>query len=499
MDLDWNSLSEECLSKARAQIASCRSVLGGFNLVVDNVKQLGSGDLEGIAASCMTDQQFSNIVSGIAGGGPKAVGGSHAIDQYQHFIKSLTDCVRSGDSIEIPISDENIFKWLNEQWGRSSAKQAGGQPAFMAMAVCKLDPHIVLAGWPIPEAFVNSMPQAENLFLLVPQDQEIEVRPFSKCVELKEAVLFFNWVIEFSKGLTVSDGQSEVDCPRAGRFIAGWLPRGQWLKQITSDNICNSGIEVTHAFLSGCQVICPESDNEALWEQQVSKFASLVQAVKECLGCRFIHYEMASIPSPVLRQSVLGKVLTAVGSVGCNEKELVDMVETLGKKEMASRMRNRLEDRQLSISDVFQGASVVMQSCGLERIHVHTWDFHVSIRENGPSPPIKERDALLFGAVMGAAKTFATREIQEQHITQGLEKVPFSNKGIEMVKQVHRNPGILGTYVVEGVFQKGNLTICVIPGRVKANINSTVGLGDTLSSIAFLSATGACEEQFQTV
>ena len=472
----WLELSRERLENARERLTTCESVVGGFNLLVDRSKQIKPKELEQlIEAAGIKPALDPSICSAEASR-------QTAILDRRGFVESLVTCIASGHSLELPISRREVFDWLNSRWGESSDERVGGQPAHMALAACNLVSKVVLVGWPIPKSYVRLLPRIDNIYLMVSEGNELRVKSIRECTDLS-GHNYANWAIDFPEGLEIRIGRSKVKCPRAGRFIANWFPREWWMSPGTSDNLSRSVIQTTHAFLSGCQSLCPEMDAKGLWRRQVSEFAATIRTLRSRTACRAVHYEMGTMRGPLLKK-VIEEVFPVVDSVGCNGEELAEILRAIGDKKLASQITAE------SIEDVYRGASHVVRHCGLRRLHVHTWKFHVSISQGGADNHVVERDALLFGAVMGAAKTYTVEYIQDSHIEQGLN-TPFSDSGIKLVKDLHENPKAVGECIGDGRFQTAcDTVVSIVPGRVKPGLDSTVGLGDTLSSMAFLAAAG---------
>jgi ADP-dependent phosphofructokinase/glucokinase len=450
-------------------------VLGGFNLLLDRVKHLRPKELEqliretgiDLRTCCATPKQHS------------------AIHNLRELVELLVACIVSSDSKEVPVVNRDVREWLNNTWAKSCKLRPGGQPSYMALAACSFVPRIVLAGWPTPARFAELIPpNIDNIHMAVYHRGKMQVKPVHDCKDLP-GYDHANCVIDFSADLEVSVDSSKLKSRRPGRFIANCFPRGEWMKTGTSKHLKSSGTQSTHAFLSGCQSLCPDVDSDTLWREQISEFATTIRGLRNGAGCRAVHYEMGTIHSVPLLETLVKELFPTVDSIGCNEVELVSILEAVGEKDLASRI-----SAKMSIVDVYRGAFHLVQLCELQRLHVHTWHFHVSVSRAGVDTHVVERDALLFGAVMGAAKTCAQLDIQDTHIQQGLE-IPFSEDGISQVRKLHEKPEAVGTYIADGIFQTDDdALVCIVPGRVKPDLDSTVGLGDTLSSMAFLAAAG---------
>ncbi len=473
MRVDWQDLSRRRLKEARKRVAACESVFGGFNLLLDRIKQPTAKELEQLIITTGTD--LSDCLAT-----PKR---HTAIRTKRDLTELLVTCIASGESKEVPVVERDVCEWLNGTWAKSCMLKVGGQPAHMALAACAIVPKIILGGWPTPARFAELMPQeGDNIHLVVSNLDKMHVKPLHECRDLLRHD-FANCAIDFSEKLTICIGSDRLNCPKPGRFIANCYPRQDWMKSGTSNQLKLSGARATHAFLSGCQSLCPEF-NKGLWPTQVLEFAAAVRGLRDESGCQAVHYEMGTIQSEALLGKLVKELLPEVDSVGCNDDELVQILEAIGKKELALQIK-----KEKSIESMYLGASHLVQRCDLRRLHVHTWDFHVSVSKVGNETHVAERDALLFGAVMGAAKTYTELDIKDIHITRGLE-IPFSEDGLKQVNELHQDPGRVGACIAHGSFKTDDALVCVVPGRVKKAIDSTVGLGDTLSSMAFLAAAG---------
>ena len=94
----WQQLSKQRLHEARTRLASCESVLGGFNLLLDRIKHLDPEQLEqlvnatgiDLSACCATPKQHAVIGS------------------QRDLVELLVGCIASGNSLEVPVGERDV-------------------------------------------------------------------------------------------------------------------------------------------------------------------------------------------------------------------------------------------------------------------------------------------------------------------------------------------------------------------------------------------------------
>ena len=145
MTMNWESLSKGCIEEARTRLGACKSVFGGFNVLVDIIQKLTSDELQKLISEIPIDSSNYD---------PKTVF-CPVIKNQHDFIEMLVACVALGISKEVPVGDQSVLEWLNNRWAEPDKFRIGGQPAHMALAACTLVPKIILAGWPIPAHFAE--------------------------------------------------------------------------------------------------------------------------------------------------------------------------------------------------------------------------------------------------------------------------------------------------------------------------------------------------------
>jgi ADP-dependent phosphofructokinase/glucokinase len=250
--------------------------------------------------------------------------------------------------------------------------------------------------------------------------------------------------------------------PRNNRFIvspvhepASVLIPGScmdlFLKEIGS---CN------RAFLSGYQYLRSDHEFEAA--------ASQIARMKDRNASLRVHIECVSATGDEVTRGFVRHILPAADSLGLNEQELSHLLNHLG---LLSPSPGTI--RILSPVQSMEGALALCKSLGLKRLHVHTFGYYILVLRRDAAQAESSRNALLF----------ASREVANAAQGTGTD---LSTEGIRAVALAREN---FGREYSPGIFSAGSCTVLIIPTLIAENIARTAGLGDILSSTAFIADT----------
>jgi ADP-dependent phosphofructokinase/glucokinase len=115
-------------------------------------------------------------------------------------------------------------------------------------------------------------------------------------------------------------------------------------------------------------------------------------------------------------------------------------------------------------------AVALAKATGVSRIHLHTFGYYILILKSTIPDPEVSRDALLFAAQVTAD-------------TAGRGDQVLSREGLLAYAAVRQR---FGPDKTPGIFAYDKHLIVVVPTRISQNIQKTTGLGDVLSSTAFM-------------
>jgi len=116
-------------------------------------------------------------------------------------------------------------------------------------------------------------------------------------------------------------------------------------------------------------------------------------------------------------------------------------------------------------------AIALADATGVRRIHLHIFGYYLLILKSGTTEPEVSRNALLLAARMTAD-------------TAGGDEQVLSREGLLAYAAVRE---VFGPDETPGIFRDGERVVVLIPTYISHNIQKTTGLGDVLSSTAFVS------------
>jgi len=240
---------------------------------------------------------------------------------------------------------------------------------------------------------------------------------------------------------------------------------GPYFRKGVSDNFSKIDSDVDRIILSGFH------DVEGNKEAKLKKSRAQVKELKTSVHLEFV-YRNDEISSLISRY-----IIPEVESIGLDEDELKNLLELL-EMDIA-------EEDHLSLGETFQVAKKLVEKFDLERIHVHTYRFHLTVAEENYRFSSKRiRDAMLFGelcAIENADKgeipnsdDLKKFDMEKLHL-EGLEELEHFQEFFELDDFVET-----GTAEVEGY------RVAAIPTMIHEEPERLVGMGDIISSGAYV-------------
>nr|WP_320161155.1 ADP-dependent glucokinase/phosphofructokinase [uncultured Methanoregula sp.] len=263
-------------------------------------------------------------------------------------------------------------------------------------------------------------------------------------------------VFEYPPGLVpVAPGVT----PRNNRFIVSPVhePASVLIPGSCMDLFLGEIGTCNRAFLSGYQYLRSDCEFETA--------ASQIVRMKDRNASLRVHIECVSATGEEVTQGFVRHILPVTDSLGLNEQELRYLLDHLG---LFSTSPDFLP--VLSPVQSMEGALALCQHLGLKRLHVHTFGYYILVIRRDASLAESSRNALLF----------ASREVA--NAAQGT-RARISADGIRAVAQAREN---FSREYSPGIFSAGTYAILVIPTMIAETISRTAGLGDILSSTAFV-------------
>lgn len=263
-------------------------------------------------------------------------------------------------------------------------------------------------------------------------------------------------VFEYSPGLVpLADGA----VPRNNRFIVSPVhdPKSVIIPKKSMELFLAQVAPCTRAFLSGYQYLRSRSDF-VMAADQVHRMK------KQNSGLR-VHIECVSVTDEEILGGFVRHILPVADSVGLNEHELSLLLDFLDLSPLKGRKTGNLAPVQIA-----EGAIAICRNLGLKRLHLHTFGYYVLVLRRNCADPHESLNALLFASRVAAKAANGT-------------SAEISVKGLRALGRI---AGRYGPELSPGIFTADSFCVIMVPTIIARNIKKTVGLGDILSSTAFI-------------
>jgi ADP-dependent phosphofructokinase/glucokinase len=178
------------------------------------------------------------------------------------------------------------------------------------------------------------------------------------------------------------------------------------------------------------------------------------------------HVECVSVADQSVLAMMLRHIIPNTDSIGLNERELDLLMHALrGTAPKSSG------SPPLSPVTCMREAIALADATGVRRIHLHTFGYYILILNSGTAQPELSRNALLLAARETADAARGDRQILS----------PDGLLAYDAVREA------IGPDQTTGIFfEVGDWVVILVPTYISQNINKTTGLGDMLSSTAFV-------------
>lgn len=474
---EWDARYGEAFKSVRSSISGVRGVFVAYNSNVDAIKHIRPGDVERLLRNVDLEKVQDKIYSY-----------PRQIDTPYDFLARLLIAMRDGKAAEVPTYSTDIHEWLTDNLVFDTARM-GGQAGIISNLLASMELKNVIAYVPWlskeqAEYFVNS----DNLVHPVVKDGKLMlVHPTNAYNPTYKSKV--NWIIEFSKGLTVRFRENKFVVPRDNRLIISSRP--PWIRINMSEDLYSHLAELSSqvdgAILSGYQMIKEEYDDGTTYKDHVKNSVDVIERLKEGNPDMRIHVEFTSIQNKLIRSAILNDIVRShVHSLGLDTVEVANALNVLGHEELAYSVIRKGEN---AIVSLYEGAVRLLQELELERLHVHSLGYYICVvSKNCPVSPNDHLDCLLFSACAAASR--AKRGVIScfDDIAYGLD-VPVSEAGIGEIGKLASHLVRQGMCSLDD-FQKGCIcalhhNVLVIPTKVVENPVGTVGIGDAISASAF--------------
>jgi len=359
-------------------------------------------------------------------------------------LAGLKHAMRYCSAGEVFIRDVPGFKAVSAPFADTGTRTIGGQAGIAAVHLRRLGVPSVMVAVP------QTGPRTSRML------RKAGVIPVTFGPAGDDDADLPHLVFEFSPGLVpLAPGV----VPRNNRFIVSPLhgassvlipgtSLGPFLERIA---LCR------RAFLSGYQYL-----------RTGQEFRAAAAQVREIRGVHpgmRTHAECVSAASRRVMALMLRHIIPSVDSIGLNEVELALFTRALqlpGQRERGTRFTSPVE--------CVRDALALAEATGVSRVQVHTFGWYLIVLAGNTRAPDASRDSLLLAAQATAAAAGG----------DGQALLPEGLRAYEEVRAA------LGPEEGPGIFRQAGHVVIVVPTIISRNIRKTAGLGDMLSSTAFV-------------
>jgi ADP-dependent phosphofructokinase/glucokinase len=369
----------------------------------------------------------------------------HTVPAFDALLDRLKQSMRSCSADEVFISEPSRYHELSVSFSRSGTLSMGGQAGIAAVHLCRLGvPSVTCA---VPGAGTETCALLQNAGA-IPLTFESGAGNRSD---------IFHLIFEYPPYLVPpADGV----VPRSNRFIVS--PVHDSSTVIIPDASMNAFLgqiaSCRRAFLSGYQYLRTE--------QEFVTAARQIRLIRSVHPLMRTHVECVSGADRQVITMMLRHIIPNTDSIGLNERELGLFMHTLRAPDPSSEVIP-----PSSPVACVRDALALAVATDISRIHLHTFGYYILILKSGTAGPEVSRNALLLAARVTAD-------------TAGGDEQVLSREGLQAYTAFRE---VFGPDEMPGVFRVDERVVVLIPTYISQNIHKTTGLGDILSSTAFVS------------
>jgi ADP-dependent phosphofructokinase/glucokinase len=363
---------------------------------------------------------------------------------FDAILPQMKASMRFSAADELVISEPSVYQDLSAFFSRSGSLATGGQAGIAAV-------HLHRLGVPSVTCIVPGAGPQTSSFL-----RDAGVIPLTFASEAVTPSDKLHLIFEYSPGLVPP---AESVAVRDNRFIVS--PVHDASTVIIPDASMKVFLEqirsCRRAFLSGYQYLRTEPE-----------FVTAARQIRLIRGIHPLmrtHVECVSGAGPGVISMMVRHILPAADSIGLNERELGIFTRIVRKEDPASPSL-----LPSSPGTIVRDAITLADATGVSRVHLHTFGYYILVLNSEREQPEVSRNALLL-----AAKVTAD--------TAGLGKQVISEEGLKAYEEMRT---LFGPDEAPGIFKENNRIVILVPTYISKNVQKTTGLGDILSSTAFV-------------
>lgn len=447
--MSWDRLYASAFERIKAGIENVRGVLLAYNTNIDAIRYLKRDDFEARIERVGREGvlKYSDELP-------------DKISSVQQLLGSILWSIKRGKAAELFVESCPV-RFYMKRWGWDELR-IGGQVGIMANLLGGVYGVPVIAHVPQISRLQARLFKDGPIYVPKIEDEKLRFVHPREFEGDEESCIHF--IYEFPRGFKALG----FEALRENRFIgaADDYNTTLFIRDEFRERFDEIASKVGLAIMSGLQALTEEN-----YREPFETLGANLDALKE-KGIP-VHLEFAFTPDETVRREIL-KLLPKFWSVGLNEVELASIMDVMGEKELAEKL---LANDPVNPIAVTEAMLKLVKEMGVKRIHFHTYGYYLALTDYSGE---FVRDALLFAALAAAAKAKLGDVPSINAVVEAMD-VPVNEKAKAVEETLAKEYGMRrGMAEVEGY------QLAFIPTKIVAKPKSTVGIGDTISSSAFV-------------
>jgi len=469
----WETLYDFAHQRGLEKIRSISGVACAFHSVIDGYIRLTSDIIEPLLQNNPSFKQAAK--EGCVGKAPPE------ILTPEDFIEGMFYSVFRGSALQRMIRSEETYQWVLETFGPGELR-LGGTSGNMARALVPLNIPVTVYANPLTQELADLFGDHKTLWV-IQQNGEKYVLQSPKQAANEEGIFAIHWIFEYGTDFKMMLDGKRIHPNRANRYIPSWNPRNNQFRMSPqfAEGFLSLIDQYEYLLFSGFHILSESYPDGSTCYDVVRPLGEYIQTVHTKKPELKIHLEMASIGSVEVRKAVFRYILPHVNSVGLNETELPLLLELFG----IDMVDDILGDAPTS-HEYAKACVEILDRTKIERVHFHNLGYYLCVERKPWNSPQDSRDALLFAAIMASARAQNGLFTSPDDIKEGLSTAigVLGMNEISHLSHELQQPSIAR----EGIGKINGYHLTTIPTKLVEKPLFTVGLGDTISSGALLTA-----------
>ncbi|NHJ41017.1 MAG: hypothetical protein FK731_13380, partial [Asgard group archaeon] len=406
------------------------------------------------------------------------------------FITGLCGCFEKGKASEWLIDNQGTYNFLVDNLPTPKSISLGGQVGIMSdvlvnLGVSKVIVHTVT----LSNALKTRFNKSKNLVLPIynKKNELVLVHP-SKAKGLSEN-LHLHIISEVKKGDTLKiDDTMNWHCPRDNRFIATYDPPNTELQIMDAfqKDIELIAQQIDGLFLSGFHMLDPITLGIDGVIEKITDILALIDRAKKINQELIVHLEACSTKNEFILEELYKLSMKNFywDSVGCNERELVEILRAIGEKRFSNEIR-----KNFSQENIINGCIKIFEKLKLKRLLLHQYGIYVLIASENYLGIEQLKKSLCFASLITAEKALLGNVSKKLDYKLLLDEIDLDGNIPDTFYNAAQALSKISNKSLESIMQDGyskysDYFIIIIPAIIIENPIYTVGLGDTITSSA---------------